>query len=293
MQSKSRIRKSIIRRLKKMKRVNVLIDFGKAFVDPNGSFYCGTTEEQKDKAAEVNQEADLWIYVSDVHSRDASEFTANGGLYPAHNLVKKDQRDLKQLGVEEGQTTSPELTDKLNEIVRAKRAGLIVPRHVFFQNYDGGDKIVPAFAFEDVEETFGVKKLDPQEYLDGGIDYIVNAKHMFNGAFLQSTEWMGKVAGVPDIEMNAFTLLKQQHGLGKGLQLNFTGVVMGICLYQSATGARQIFPRAEVNVIADACTHLVYEPLGIATEDQGNAVAKAMCQQVGVNYISTEEFLGK
>jgi len=276
-----------------MKKVNVLVDWGKAFVDKNGSFYCGTTEEQKDRAVEVNKEADLLVYVTDVHSRDASEFIVNGGLYPAHNLVKKDQANLEELGIEEGKTASPELTDKLNNIVKTKKAGLIVPRHVFFQNYDGGDNFKPAFTFEDVEETFGVKKLDAKEYLEGGIDYIINAKHMFNGAFLQSTEWMGKVPGVPDIEMNAFTLLKQQYGLGEGLQLNFTGVVMGICLYQSATGARQIFPRSEVNVIADACTHLVYEPLGIKTEEQGNEVAKAMCQQVGVNYLTTEEFMGK
>jgi hypothetical protein len=105
-----------------MKIINCLIDWGKAFVDVNGSFYCGTTKEQKDRAVEVNKEADMHIYLADVHSRDSPEFLVNGGLFPAHNLVKKDQVDLEKLQVEEGKTTSPELTDKLNAVVKIKKA---------------------------------------------------------------------------------------------------------------------------------------------------------------------------
>lgn len=275
-----------------MKKINVLVDWGKAFVDTNGNFFAGTTEEQKDNAVKIMKDADLVVYFTDVHTRGSSEFIPNGGLYPAHNLVRKDWYDLAAIGVEEGKTASPELTDKLNAMVKDRKSGLIVPRHVFFQDYNGEKNPKPAFKFEDVEETFGVKKLNAKEFLEGKVDYIINAKQMFNGAGLQSTEWMGKVPGVPDMEMNALTLLKQKYGQGKDLQFDATGVVMGICLYQTATNIKQIFPKATVNVIADAATHLVYEPLGIADEATGNFVAEKMCKQVGVNYVLTKDYIG-
>jgi hypothetical protein len=273
-------------------KINVLVDWGKAFVDANGSFYCGTTEKQKDNAVKIGKDSDLVLYFCDVHSRKSSEFLVNGGLYRVHNLVRKHWQRTEMLGVEPGKTVSPELTDKLYNLVKDKKSGLIVPRHVFFQDYDGEKYPNPAFAFEDVEETFVGTKLDAKEFLEGGIEYIVNAKHMFNGAGLQSTEWIGKVEGVPDMEMNALTLLKQKYGQGQSLKFDITGVVMGICIYQTATNIKQIFPKAEVNVIADACTHLVYAPLGIEDEEQGNFIAKKMCQHVGVKYLTTKEYLG-
>jgi hypothetical protein len=94
-------------------------------------------------------------------------------------------------------------------------------------------------------------------------------------------------------ERHIYSILKQRYGLGRDLRINVTGVVMGICVYQTASNTRQWFPRAEVNVIADGCTHLVYAPLGIADKDTGDLVAKKMCQQVGVNYLGTREFLGR
>ena len=273
--------------------IKVLVDFSKSFTDTNGSFYCGTTEQQKDNAVAVNQEGDLTLYLSDVHTGTSSEFIVNGGLYPAHNLIAKDQYDLDKLGVEAGKTVSPQLTEKLYALVKDKRSGLIVPRHVFFQDYNGKNETQPAFSFADAEETFGIKKLDTQEFLDGGIEYVVNAKHMFNGAALQATDWLGEVYGVPSAEMHVFSLLKEKYGQGKELVFDFNGVVMGICIYQSASGVRQLFPKAKINVIADACTHLVYAPLGIPDEATGNDVAKRMCQQIGINYVTTKEFFGK
>ena len=274
------------------KKINVLVDWGKAFVDPHGSFYCGTTEEQKDRAVKVVRTADLIVYLSDVHTRTSSEFQINGGLYPAHNLIADHQYDLQELGLEEGKTASPQLTDKLQAFVQDKKSGLIVPRHVYFQDYNGESSPKPAFTLDQVARTFGISALDEREFLEGGIDYVVNAKHMFNGVGLQSTEFIGNVPGIPAYEKNVFTLLKQKYGQGANLEFDFTGVVMGICIYQCASGAKQIFPKATVNVIADACTHLVYAPLGIADEDTGNLVAKKMCQQVGVHYLTTTEFLG-
>jgi hypothetical protein len=276
-----------------MKRINVLVDWGSAFTDTNGSFYCGTTEDQKDNAVKINKNADETIYFSDIHSRDSSEFLINGGLYPVHNLTKKDSYRLNELGVKEGGNVSPQLTSKLYDLVKSKKSGLIVPRHVFFQNYNGEKNPNPAFAFEDVEDTFGVKKLNSQEYLDGGLEYVVNAKHLFNGAALQATDWMGQFPGVPEKEMNILSLMKQKYGQGKELEFDISGVVMGICIYQTASGIKQIFPQSNVNVIADACTHLIYAPLGFDDEKVANDSAKRMCSQIGVNYLTTEEYFKK
>ncbi len=273
-----------------MKTINVLVDWGKSFVDENGSFYCGTTEEQKNNAVRINERADLTLFLTDVHPRDSSEFISNGGLYPAHNLVKGDEYNLEELDVQPGQTTSPQLTDKLLQSVQGKSSGLIVPRHVFFQNYEGG-KPRPAFSFEDVEDTFGVQRLDPEDFLEGKIEYVINAKHMFNGSATQATDFLGEVSGVPSAEMNVFTLLKEMYGQGEELSFDITGVVMGICVYQTGSGIRQMFPKADINIIADAATHLVYEPLGFDTEQSADDAARRMCQQVGINYITTAEYL--
>ena len=276
-----------------MMRINVLTDWGKAFVDQDGNFYCGTTEKQKDNAVRIIQDADEVVNLADVHARASAEFMANGGMYPAHNLVKKDWHNLEDIGVPPDKNVDPNLTDKLYDMVKDRKAGLIVPRHVFFQNYDGENRPDPVFRFEDVEETFGIGRLKPQEYMDGGIDYIVNAKHMFNGAAMQGYDFLGHVPGVPDIEMNYFTLLKQKYGQGKVLEFDFTGVVMGICVYQGASGVKQLFPKAKVNVIADAVTHLAVPELGIPDEKVGDDVARRMCQQVGINYMTTKEYLGR
>ena len=80
-----------------MKKINVLVDWGKSFVDENGSFYSGTTEEQKDNAVKINKNSDLTILLTDVHSRDNPEFIVNGGIYPTHNLVKSHQYNLEEL----------------------------------------------------------------------------------------------------------------------------------------------------------------------------------------------------
>jgi len=275
-----------------MVKVNVLVDWGKAFVDENGNFYCGTTEAQKDNAAGIAGDADLVIYLGDVHSRTSTEFIVNMGLYPTHNLIQRDQRDLEALGVEPGKTVSPQLTEKLHNMIKDKRSGLIVPRHVFFQDYNGEANPQPSFGFDDVAETFGLERLVPEEFLDGGIEYVVNAKHMFNGTATQNTAWLGDYEGVPSQEMNIFSLLKERYGQGEELEFDFTGVVIGICNYLSASGAKQMFPKSKVNIIHDASTHLEYAPLGIESAEVGHFVASKMCKQIGLGYLSMAEYRG-
>jgi hypothetical protein len=271
-------------------KFNVLIDFGESFTDENGSFYCGTTEEQKDNAVKINKFADKTIYLVDVHTKNSLEFVANGGLYPAHNLLNKDNNKIKELGVE-GKSVSPQLTKKLLNIVSNKSSGLIVPRHVFFQNYDGNPNFKPDFNIQDVVETFNVPLLNVQDYLDGKIDYVINAKHMFDGTRTQVTNYLKKFPNIPDEEKNIFSIIKEKYGAGEELTFDVTGVVMGICVYQTASGIKQIFPKAKVNIISDASTHLIYAPLGFANEKDANESGKRMCAQIGINYLTTKEYL--
>ncbi len=276
-----------------MKTINAYVDFSKSFTDKNGSFYCGTTYLQKENAVKINEDSDETVYFVDVHSRHSPEFISNGGIYPAHHLLNKDEKYKKDLGVLEEQITSPQLTKSLYDLVKDKRSGLIVPRHVFFQDYVDQKNFKPSFNMKDVEETFKIERLNPEEYLDGNLEYVVNAKHMFNGTALQATDWMGEHFDVPNNEMNILSLMRQKYGLGEGLRINLNGVVMGICMYQTGSGIVQILPKAETNIIADASTHLFGKNFGFETEKESNDAAKKMCTQVGINYLTTEEFLGK
>lgn len=275
------------------KVIEAWVDWGKSFVDRNGSFYCGTTEEQKDTAVRVSvgEEPVLRIYFCDVHPRTSSEFSVNGGFYQTHNLPKSHEYDLQKLGVADGLTVSPQLTEKLYDMIKDKKSGLIVPRHVFFQDYNGGEP-KPAFMYEDVEETFGAKKLDPEELLDGSLEYVVNAKHMFNGALVQPSP-AGTFDGIPDNEENSLSILKRKYGQGEDLTFKVTGVVGGICDYQTSSGIRQVFPKSEIYLIADGITHLLVPELGLADVDTAELVLKKMCQQIGIRYVRSDEYLGR
>lgn len=271
----------------------MLIDWGVSFVDPEGSFYCGTTEEQKANAAAVATTSDLIVYFSDIHTWKSAEFTVNGGLYPAHNLIMRDCHHLRELRVPAFCKISPVLTHKLQTVVANRESGLLVPRHVYFQDYDGEISFEPSFCIEDVEETFTIQRLDPDKLLDGVIQYVINAKHMFNGAALQAGFWLDPFVPLKSHESHVLSILKEKYGLGNNLEINITGVVMGICVYQTASGIKQWFPRATVNIIVDGCTHLIHPSLGIADINTGNLVAQKMCQQIGIGYITSDEYLGR
>ena len=68
-----------------------LIDWSKSFTDQNGTFYCGATDEQKEKITEILEIADLVINTTDLHPGNAPEFNINGGLYPGHNMALPEQ----------------------------------------------------------------------------------------------------------------------------------------------------------------------------------------------------------
>jgi hypothetical protein len=72
---------------KQIIRVCNLIDWSKSFVDENGSFYCGTTDEQKRNAAEIIERAEMVIATMDLHPVSAPEHAVNGGLNPGSIIL--------------------------------------------------------------------------------------------------------------------------------------------------------------------------------------------------------------
>ncbi|KAH3758800.1 hypothetical protein Pelo_9401 [Pelomyxa schiedti] len=272
-------------------RINVLVDWSEAFVDPNGSFYSGTSLEEKAAAAKILRACDRAVYTCDVHHRGALEFVEQGGLYPAHNLLKRDEPHPSP--VYSGKSTSCLLTKPLQDVIDAKgwKAAVIVPRCAQFQAYNGDSHpAVPAYTVEDVEATFGAKSVDPARF--GEYPYVISAKSEFNGVSLYSTAHIGPMAGVNDTDYNAFTLYRKQYGLGEGVDFLFTGTVLGICVFQSASNAKQMFPKANVCIIHDACTQLLGEDYGMPDAEFGLRTVRAMCAQIGVKFMTAEQYLG-
>ena len=59
-------------------RVNILVDWSRSFVDPDGSFTANTTEAAKDIAVDIIKRCDLIIYMTDIHTEKSWEFSVNG-----------------------------------------------------------------------------------------------------------------------------------------------------------------------------------------------------------------------
>jgi len=285
---------------KKTVLISNLIDWSKSFVDENGSFYCGTTEEQKQNAARIIEIAHLVISTLDLHPVTAPEHSINGGLYPVHNAVKpweynpdfiynisNEGKELK-LG---DKTLSPELTEVLdNAAADDRKAGLIVPRGVYFQ----GENNTPFCSPEDIEETYSRKIITQEEFLDGNFDYITAPKQYFDATRLDSDISLpdDEVPGIPDRNFNVFSLLKKRFP-GERFNLVFinTGVVEGICRLHTSIGLRQMFPFDRIINIADATTPLFGVGLGYQTADESRRASSQVCQDIGIEYMSTEECL--
>jgi nicotinamidase-related amidase len=277
-------------------RINVLVDWGKAFVDENGSFYCGTTDEHKHKAAAIlDTKPDLVLEYSDLHALNTPEFNTNGGLYPVHNLIRRHWELAKTIPGYDQKNTSPELTDIIAEKLKDRTAGIIAPRHTFFQNYNGEkvEDIKPIYVLDDVVDTFRKPLLNPTEFLNGNVNHVIQTKYHKSGTIERATEWMGSYEGVPTQQLTITSLLRQKYGLGEELEFVFSGVVTGICLGQTAEGMKDEFPRAKVTIISDACKHLVGKQFGLRDDAHGDEASLARFAQMGIEYITVDKYLEK
>jgi hypothetical protein len=281
---------------KKVILISNLIDWSKSFVDENGSFYCGTTEEQKLNAAEIINLSHMVISTLDLHPVTAPEHSINGGLYPVHNAVKpweysKDfiydiSPDGKKLLLGE-KTLSPELTGILHEAASLKRkAGIMVPRGVYFQGKHDEIFCTP----EDIEETYGQKIISKEEFLEGNFDYITAPKQYFDATRLDSDISLppDEVEGIPSQNYNIYSLLKRKFPPEKyDLVFVNTGVVEGICRLHTSIGLRQMFPFDRIINISNATTPLL--GLGYKTADESRKASTQVCKDIGIEYMTTEE----
>jgi len=285
---------------KKIIRISNLIDWSKSFVDENGSFYCGTTDEQKQNAARIIQQSDLVINNMDLHPVTAPEYSTNGGLYPVHNLVKpwqytpdfiyniSPQGEALSLG---DKTLSPQLTDILNEAaVQHQKGGIIVPRGVYFQ----GEYITPFCIPEDIEQTFKQQIITSNQFIEGDYHYITAPKQYFDATRLDSDTALpsAQYKNIPQNNYNVYSLLKRKFP-SQYYNLIFinTGVVEGICRLHTSIGMRQMFPFDRIINISDATTPLYGVGLGYRTADESRKASMQVCRDIGIEYMTTEECL--
>lgn len=286
---------------KKIIRVCNLIDWSKSFVDENGSFYSGTTEEQKWNAAKTIRQSEIVIATMDLHPVTAPEHAVNGGLYPVHNAVNPwnygpdfiymitHNGEKLRLGAK---TLSPELTAILHETASASKQGkgLLVPRGVYFQGENQSVFCLPA----DIEATFQDKIITKEQFLDGDFDYITAPKQFFDATRLDSDIMLPDIAieGVPSQNYNIYSLLKKKFPPDK-YELVFinTGVVEGICRLHTSIGLRQMFPFDRIINISDATTPLYGVGLGYKTPDESRQASTRVCKDIGIEYMTTDECL--
>jgi hypothetical protein len=276
-----------------------LVDWSKSFVDKNGSFYSGTTARQKKNAATAANLADLVIFSTDMHPISSEENAINGGLYPAHNIggywkyghnfvyfVTPTGKRLA-LGTK---TMSPELTSEIEETLEDRKAGIVVPREIYFQ---GGARS-PWISPKEIEKTFGKRIISVEGLVRGDHSFIVAPKQYFDATRLDSdiTLPRGIHKGIPDVNYNLYSLLKLRYP-AESYELVFvnTGVVEGICRLHTSVGLRQMFKSSRVLNLTDATTPLVGVGLGFGTAQQSRDAYVRVCKDVGVEYMSTAKFL--
>ena len=285
---------------KKVFEVSVVVDLSESFATDGGSYSCHTTQATRDAAAAHVRGADLVVYTADVHCAASSEFAANGGLFPPHHI-------LATRGGDKVPGSSPRPVPELRSALAARRALVCAPRWAYFQSDSALRTGTPDFTASDLEREFGaplapqdmaaaVAMLPPSpsdaataEGSDEKVTLLYSVKSCFNGVLevpVVCCAAAGRVEGVPDSCYNAFTLLRAAYGLGEQLRFVVHGVVLSICVYQTATNIKQAFPRADVVVLAPACTALPGTPSSGGSWD---ATVRAMCEQIGVRYQTADK----
>ena len=273
----------------KLVTINVVVDLSVSFATAAGSFACGTTPETRARAAALARAADLVVYAADVHTLRSSEFAANGGRFPPHHL-------LAARGGARVPGSSPRPVPELAAALAPRAALVCAPRYVYYPDGTADDgAAAPCVTAADLAAEFGAPvapadiaaaaaQLAPR---GGPVSLLYSAKACFNGvldvplvhAAAPAAAGAAASGDVPAGNYTAFALLRHVFGLGRGVRFVVDGVVLSICVYQTASNIRQLFPLADVVVACDACTALPGAPLpGVSWE----AVVRAMCEQIGV-----------
>lgn len=272
-----------------------ITDLSKSFVDENGSFYCGSTDEHKENAKRivdaVLNAGGLIVYNTDVHPYSSKEFARNGGLYPVHNLTKNFWKEAYEENPKlKDKSLSPELTDVVNESLKGVKTGIYAPRHVYFQ--DKGPMDV-SYEPEDIEKTFGERILLKDEFLNEDYQYIIAPKKFFDATRLSTDTHIGHGVNrtkMPRIEENIWSLIKEKYPENRyDITIINPSVVEGICSLYTASGQKQVFETAKIITPSDGITPLV--GFSFETGKQSRDATKRIAADIGIEYKTTNEIL--
>jgi len=260
--------------------INVCVDLSESFCTDSGSFSCGTTPSERAAAASIASRCQHFIYTCDLHTTASDEFISNGGLFPPHHLfLAKDAASVPG--------SCPLPVPEVRAAIAGRSSYCIAPRSVFFATGGAAAACKPDFHIADVEQLFGCPFSSAEDLAKrlrepGARLAVYSGKVAFNGVFAYSVASVRGVddAGVPKTDDNAFTAVRAAYGLGEGVKFVVTGCVLSICVYQAASNLKQMFPKAEVVVVENACTSLPDKD-GVKWGD----VVKTMCTQIGVDYV--------
>jgi hypothetical protein len=271
--------------------IGVNIDWSKSFVDPNGGFYCGTTDEQKALAAKLMPYLDLVINTTDFHSINSREFKINGGLWPLHNVAEFRRIKVTDYGLKEGTTISPEQTEVINKMINKTKSGIIVPKHVYFQ-----DSKKLSFTPETVEEALQERIITADEFLRENFTYIISPKMHFDGTaeISQILLPQDKIPRVPNLEFTVFDLIEEKYGKKREEEIEIvyvnTGVLDNICRHYTSTGLKQKYGHRVVNIIG-ATTELYGVGLGFEERHQTRLACERIQKDIGVEHKTLDEMI--
>lgn len=267
--------------------VGVNIDWSKSFVDKNGGFYCGTTEEQKTLAARLMPSLDLVVNTTDFHSIKSREFKINGGMWPLHNVAEFRKINVEDYGLTEGTTISPEQTEIIDREIDKRRSGIVVPLHVYFQE---GKEI--SFTPKLVEEALGNRIITPEEFMREDFNYIIAPKMHFDATTVTSERLLPKIKRerLPATEYTIFDLIHEKYNGKREVVYIGTGVVDNICRHYTTTGLRQKYGARVINIIG-ATTELYGVGLGFEDRQQVRDACERIQRDIGIEHKRLDEML--
>jgi hypothetical protein len=268
--------------------IGVNIDWSKSFVDTNGAFYCGTTNEQKNLAARLMPSMDLVVYTTDFHSIASAEFKKNNGLWPLHNVAEYQSINVEDLGLNSGTTISPEQTEIIDRQINKSFSGIVVPKHVYFQ----GGKLL--FLPSLVEQALDHRIITPEEFMHRNFTYIISPKVHFDASTTLSERLIpeSNVLGIPQHEYTIFDLIQEKFGKDFEIVYVGTGVVDNICRHYTTTGLKQKYPVRVVNIIG-ATTELFGVGLGFDERNQTRLACERIQKDIGIEHMTLDEMISE
>jgi len=276
-----------VNKMKERIYVGVLTDWSEAWVGENGSFYCGTTDKQKQVTKNAINYMDLIIYTTDFHSIKSDHFSINGGQWQLHNVAEYKTENPENYGLNKTASMSPQLINTLDEAVNKSVSGIIVPKHVYFQ--DGN---IESFSPELVEDAFGEKIITAEEFLEKNFTYIISPKQFWDGTRIKGDYGLPKITNskIPSVDYTVFDLLAKKYPSEK-YELIFvnTGVVENICRHYTSVGQKEKYPTSRVINLEDATTEL--SGIGFSTNQHVKESMKSMSTDLGIEYVKTQTLI--